>query len=70
MRRQSRLAIHGVWLGIDRGAWTAEQLAEFQRQIEGWDFIALTTRSLQAERAQANRYFELGVGDSHAFFQT
>jgi hypothetical protein len=69
MRRQSRLAIHGVWLGIDRGAWTAEQLAEFQRQIEGWDFIALTMRSLQAERAQANRYFDLGVGDSSAFFQ-
>lgn len=69
MRRQSRLAIHGVWLGIDRGAWTAEQLAEFQRQIEGWDFIALTTRSLQAERAQANRYFELGLSDSLGFFK-
>lgn len=70
MRRQCRLAIHGVWLGIDRGAWTAEQLAEFQRQIEGWDFIALTTRSLQAERAQANRYFELGLSDSQGFFKT
>lgn len=69
MRRQSRLAIHGVWLGIDRGAWTSEQLAEFQRRIEGWDFIPLTTRSLQAERAQANRSFELGLSDFHGFFE-
>lgn len=70
MRRQCRLALHGVWLGIDRGAWTAEQLADFQRQIEGWDLITWAVRSLQAERAQANRYFELGLGNSRDFFQT
>lgn len=63
-RRQLRMTIHGLWSGLERHAWSADQLRWCQERLGQTDVLGLALRSVEAERATVQTFFEAGLSDS------
>lgn len=59
---QSSLALASLQAGLEVHAWSDADLAEFQRTIRSWDFLAGAQRAFVGERAGANATLDAMVG--------